>query len=147
MIRRPPRSTLFPYTTLFRARRACWNHFQNTDSRPIGAWRIAFSTPAATACSRSTLPDHHGCDPRLQPLVLALYRHGSGHRSEGFRAHTHSRRHVVGLRRVWRHDRRDDRRAVGNSAHAFPLLLSGNPSVSPANAWIGTTPYHRKRSC
>src|ERR1019366_10632072 len=24
MIRRPPRSTLFPYTTLFRSPRACW---------------------------------------------------------------------------------------------------------------------------
>src|SRR2546430_6486012 len=24
MIRRPPRSTLFPYTTLFRSRRKCW---------------------------------------------------------------------------------------------------------------------------
>src|SRR2546430_17047169 len=26
MIRRPPRSTLFPYTTLFRSRRGCPNH-------------------------------------------------------------------------------------------------------------------------
>src|SRR2546430_9235351 len=26
MIRRPPRSTLFPYTTLFRSRNACWRH-------------------------------------------------------------------------------------------------------------------------
>src|SRR3712207_7521694 len=27
MIRRPPRSTLFPYTTLFRSHRVqCWNH-------------------------------------------------------------------------------------------------------------------------
>src|SRR3712207_7679214 len=25
MIRRPPRSTLFPYTTLFRSVRACWS--------------------------------------------------------------------------------------------------------------------------
>src|SRR5260370_18074574 len=24
MIRRPPRSTLFPYTTLFRSRKCCW---------------------------------------------------------------------------------------------------------------------------
>src|ERR1041384_8355663 len=26
MIRRPPRSTLFPYTTLFRSRRPTWSH-------------------------------------------------------------------------------------------------------------------------
>src|SRR5436305_12030806 len=26
MIRRPPRSTLFPYTTLFRSQRVCLNH-------------------------------------------------------------------------------------------------------------------------
>src|SRR3712207_8137665 len=29
MIRRPPRSTLFPYTTLFRS--FCWIFFRNTD--------------------------------------------------------------------------------------------------------------------
>src|SRR5438093_5359120 len=45
MIRRPPRSTLFPYTTLFRSRRpriaargtVCWNSFRSfsfTSSKP-----------------------------------------------------------------------------------------------------------------
>src|SRR5260221_214082 len=28
MIRRPPRSTLFPYTTLFRSEWECWHHFR-----------------------------------------------------------------------------------------------------------------------
>src|SRR3712207_8980523 len=30
MIRRPPRSTLFPYTTLFRSSRTCWLVFSAT---------------------------------------------------------------------------------------------------------------------
>src|SRR6266571_7580833 len=31
MIRRPPRSTLFPYTTLFRSCRGCWDYWQMAD--------------------------------------------------------------------------------------------------------------------
>src|SRR3712207_9572134 len=31
MIRRPPRSTLFPYTTLFRSRRTPWGHTSGDD--------------------------------------------------------------------------------------------------------------------
>src|SRR3712207_7680116 len=42
MIRRPPRSTLFPYTTLFRSRARC---------RPASARR---SSPAPAASSRSS---------------------------------------------------------------------------------------------
>src|SRR2546430_9460216 len=30
MIRRPPRSTLFPYTTLFRSASICWEHNRNS---------------------------------------------------------------------------------------------------------------------
>src|SRR2546422_8607913 len=36
MIRRPPRSTLFPYTTLFRSRLAC-----RTDNQPLRASRVS----------------------------------------------------------------------------------------------------------
>src|SRR5436853_5408242 len=32
MIRRPPRSTLFPYTTLFRSKRKRWRHVSHTMS-------------------------------------------------------------------------------------------------------------------
>src|SRR5215813_267828 len=52
MIRRPPRSTLFPYTTLFRSRRALRRHRREEHGRP--AQRSAsrrrvtdFSTPGA----------------------------------------------------------------------------------------------------
>src|SRR2546430_8734458 len=37
MIRRPPRSTLFPYTTLFRSQRGDWHHLLVRD--PTGAPR------------------------------------------------------------------------------------------------------------
>src|SRR3712207_6943226 len=37
MIRRPPRSTLFPYTTLFRSRHRALGHAHADDVRPPGA--------------------------------------------------------------------------------------------------------------
>src|SRR2546429_6760404 len=40
MIRRPPRSTLFPYTTLFRSRLATWNL---TGDLHLRRWRLAAS--------------------------------------------------------------------------------------------------------
>src|SRR2546430_17709832 len=40
MIRRPPRSTLFPYTTLFRSHRSRWSAFELGQSRmQLGAGR------------------------------------------------------------------------------------------------------------
>src|SRR3712207_7923559 len=56
MIRRPPRSTLFPYTTLFRS----WNgHSGHAAGRPVGTVRapgsfVAFTT--ATAFRRAGQP-------------------------------------------------------------------------------------------
>src|SRR5260221_7784476 len=40
MIRRPPRSTLFPYTTLFRSdsTQACAEAWRSSKARPGGAW-------------------------------------------------------------------------------------------------------------
>src|SRR5947209_13709139 len=50
MLRRPPRSTLFPYTTLFRSRRKTFDRRRRRGrdsdrypSRPDGRWPIAFS--------------------------------------------------------------------------------------------------------
>src|SRR5258706_9142666 len=50
MIRRPPRSTLFPYTTLFRSRRYCLDNCRarnlpqrNDCSRALGSSREQFS--------------------------------------------------------------------------------------------------------
>src|SRR3712207_7387220 len=59
MIRRPPRSTLFPYTTLFRSRRstpianARSNKRPSSSSKTNRAARSPRSTAAAAKCSRS----------------------------------------------------------------------------------------------
>src|SRR2546430_9210538 len=45
MIRRPPRSTLFPYTTLFRSRTA-------TVSRSTNPWPTWWTPPCAGRCKR-----------------------------------------------------------------------------------------------
>src|SRR6266446_10128616 len=48
MIRRPPRSTLFPYTTLFRSRRRA----TRASSAPTWAWWRRFAAPPAGARPR-----------------------------------------------------------------------------------------------
>src|SRR2546422_2927595 len=61
MIRRPPRSTLFPYTTLFRSR-ALWLSAKRsfasatacrTDSRRASSERSSSGCPASRCCARS----------------------------------------------------------------------------------------------
>src|SRR2546429_7374116 len=51
MIRRPPRSTLFPYTTLFRSRDQAQHDFGSRPDVPErtevpGAWRVVFEQQA-----------------------------------------------------------------------------------------------------
>src|SRR2546426_6292117 len=53
MIRRPPRSTLFPYTTLFRSRRSL-RHRLGTAGVPPPAW--ARATPRARRYAPAGLP-------------------------------------------------------------------------------------------
>src|SRR3712207_8001903 len=47
MIRRPPRSTLFPYTTLFRSRRSRWFHRHGTILVPALP-AVMLATPSIT---------------------------------------------------------------------------------------------------
>src|SRR3712207_8076497 len=53
MIRRPPRSTLFPYTTLFRSR-ARWSHrarrWTSSDLHCSARWRASEEAPFAISC-------------------------------------------------------------------------------------------------
>src|SRR5207248_11236863 len=51
MIRRPPRSTLFPYTTLFRSGRGGSNSFSTRDS-PFAPGTIAGGRPPGSARGR-----------------------------------------------------------------------------------------------
>src|SRR6266536_1230123 len=68
MIRRPPRSTLFPYTTLFRSGR-------RTSSRPLGSW-----APTAVRCegrrgrSEEQTSELQSRVELVCPLLLATYR-------------------------------------------------------------------------
>src|SRR6266581_2845574 len=77
MIRRPPRSTLFPYTTLFRSRRAC---SVSADGTPDGAVR-ACSTRSEEHTSELQSPVHLVCrlllekknpKPSLQLILFAI---------------------------------------------------------------------------
>src|SRR5256886_10292589 len=90
MIRRPPRSTLFPYTTLFRSLgRAAGDgnilhlsHSADAPVRAVFAPRLAARPPGLARRADPDLSDHH--DP-----VLHVARHGIpavgslGHRGAG----------------------------------------------------------------
>src|SRR5688572_32380778 len=52
MIRRPPRSTLFPYTTLFRSNRCAEDQERDQYKEAAFRWNGATSWPAAAAESR-----------------------------------------------------------------------------------------------
>src|SRR2546427_9232266 len=65
MIRRPPRSTLFPYTTLFRS--------------GLIAWNAPFSAPAASAAGAFFLERHHA---RYQPSRRKPQNRSEEHTSE-----------------------------------------------------------------
>src|SRR5258708_28571001 len=72
MIRRPPRSTLFPYTTLFRSQRRKPHPLDaptpTADPKSVQTWRISSSSCAKHSPSRSEehtselqSPDHLVC--------------------------------------------------------------------------------------
>src|SRR5438067_4423713 len=53
MIRPPPRSTLFPYTTLFRSRSIRNRSRANGSRRPVAATRAGFTVRPSRTCARS----------------------------------------------------------------------------------------------
>src|SRR5258708_7691557 len=74
MIRRPPRSTLFPYTTLFRSRkRCCWPSLRKKPDRGTGTiWWEFFPTRCSGQNggrgNRSNLKSRGRCGMPLHPL-------------------------------------------------------------------------------
>src|SRR5437867_7974775 len=54
MLRRPPRSTLFPYTTLFRSHRHDRRRFRLTDLPHAGKWRLFGGSADANGDRKST---------------------------------------------------------------------------------------------
>src|SRR5690625_5307452 len=47
MSRRPPTSTLFPYTTLFRSRAYTWNEIKNAAGKALGKRALTITVPDA----------------------------------------------------------------------------------------------------
>src|SRR5258708_24399274 len=77
MIRRPPRSTLFPYTTLFRSRlcQPCWGPYP-TKQGPLYRRRCAAGLRSEEHTSELQSPDHLVCRLLLEKkktLVTAAY--------------------------------------------------------------------------
>src|SRR3712207_9282171 len=57
MIRRPPRSTLFPYTTLFRSKHFIFNDFHDQLRESIHAFVVKELAPHAEEWEETTFPD------------------------------------------------------------------------------------------
>src|SRR3712207_8636614 len=86
MIRRPPRSTLFPYTTLFRSLRRLGRIRRSTQhTTPIGA------TLSPTESVTIVDPRHPLCGQTL-PLI---YITNQSHRSEEHTSELQSRQYLV----------------------------------------------------
>src|SRR5256885_12110735 len=66
MIRRPPRSTLFPYTTLFRSRRAFVEEFGRLRVQLIRLHEVGLMEPrhVAGSCRRRSIGEGMGREPR-----------------------------------------------------------------------------------
>src|SRR3989441_1475460 len=67
MIRRPPRSTLFPYTTLFRSRNGVWSRLTGARGRGARARSAEGPPPEQALPAVGEQPDHgRGPGPRVQ---------------------------------------------------------------------------------
>src|SRR2546426_2604159 len=77
MIRRPPRSTLFPYTTLFRSRRARPQRAQDAELHVLGGQLVAGVEPDAApqvegpALAVGRLPDRKSTRLNSSHLVIS----------------------------------------------------------------------------
>src|SRR2546422_4503558 len=82
MIRRPPRSTLFPYTTLFRSRAGGFSHEAPIDpldrvDRPLGAEHVLRSPPCSwrrSVAARSAPPRSEEHTSELQSRLHLVCR-------------------------------------------------------------------------
>src|SRR5256885_4751634 len=78
MIRRPPRSTLFPYTTLFRSRARALGKFEAVDQLVAGERRVSAHQVAHVQLRHFVVREIE----RLQPLALQRAQRSEEHTSE-----------------------------------------------------------------
>src|SRR3712207_7586011 len=89
MIRRPPRSTLFPYTTLFRSGEVCWSFTAFDCARRPAGTRLE-SRPATTG-KKPTAESVFACVPRLSRWRISCF----APRSEEHTSELQSRQYLV----------------------------------------------------
>src|SRR3712207_7626627 len=89
MIRRPPRSTLFPYTTLFRSKEPCVRNCGPSAAARLSRWA---SEEDRRGAGRGVLRSH-GCGPRC--VSAEVPEDGSGSRSEEHTSELQSRQYLV----------------------------------------------------
>src|SRR3712207_6919764 len=89
MIRRPPRSTLFPYTTLFRSR--AWDLLEEAEQQYLKT--IPCPVCKAHALKAISVTKEHKC--RLGALISMLLNGRSVERSEEHTSELQSRQYLV----------------------------------------------------
>src|SRR3712207_8452920 len=89
MIRRPPRSTLFPYTTLFRSR-----HRSVQTRSPERGSRLSYMVSCAPPTSTSA-PSAASPAPPLRPISSSLNGSCASSRSEEHTSELQSRQYLV----------------------------------------------------
>src|SRR5256884_9918499 len=99
MIRRPPRSTLFPYTTLFRSRFRTHAEAGSPTGTKSGALRSLFSRPAPLSSPYMCLPHMLRRQPSPDfmgsPFFFPRDVKPQGERSEEHTSELQSRLHLV----------------------------------------------------
>src|SRR3712207_8493359 len=88
MIRRPPRSTLFPYTTLFRSLDYCLSAAQDHE-QPL----VAFGMPVVRAACGLAGREHHVADRKSTRL-------NSSHANISYAVFCLKKKHQLGLLRI-----------------------------------------------
>src|SRR3712207_8946341 len=87
MIRRPPRSTLFPYTTLFRSSKACLAAIATKRPNSSPSWHSA----AVDGCERAVKP----ANPAKYGTIPVRCASASASRSEEHTSELQSRQYLV----------------------------------------------------
>src|SRR5256885_7174325 len=95
MIRRPPRSTLFPYTTLFRSRERVGPRVAASNMRSRGTGRFSWKDRKSTRLNSSHLVISYAVFCLKKKTKHALREHHACRQGGGARAEDHGQ-HVVG---------------------------------------------------